>query len=162
MGDTDDRPNCETGHCWLPDRDDEYLLIGCDGDDYFAVRVMDEWLGTTEKDIAWVWTVDWTYTPDDTNMQTASTGHCLGSGGMIDGKPDVANEYCIHNRRDDAKFMSQGQSSPKGSKATMFGCTGSFADTVGGWNGNERIDLPTGDEKPAGCRTTNGEYALQG
>lgn len=120
-----------------------------------------EYLSTSEQDIAWVWTVNWNYMPDDRNMKNASTGRCLGSGGMIEGKPDVANEFCIHNRRDDAKFMSQGQSSPKGSKAVMFGGTGSFAGVVGGWNGGERIDLPTGDGKLAGCRATSGEYTLK-
>lgn len=119
-----------------------------------------EYLGTTDKDIAWVWTVDWTYTPDDRNMQNAATGRCLGSGGMIDGKPDFSNEYCIHKRQDEATFMSQGQASAQGSKAIMFGGTGSFAGAVGGWAGSERIQLSASDGKLAGCRATAGEYTV--
>jgi hypothetical protein len=119
-----------------------------------------EFMGTTDKDMGWVWTVDWTYTSDDKDMQRAATGRCLGSGGMIDGKPEASNEYCIHNRQDGATFMSQGQSSAKGSKATMFGGTGALAGVAGGWTGGERIQLPVSDGKLAGCRVTAGEYTL--
>lgn len=119
-----------------------------------------EYLRTTDKDLAWTWTVDWTYTPDDRNMQNASTGRCLGSGGMIDGKPETSKDYCIHKRRDEATFMSQGQASPQRSKSTMFGGTGSFAGVQGGWEGSERVQLPASDGKLAGCRATVGEYTV--
>jgi len=117
-----------------------------------------EFLSTTEQDMAWVWTVDWTYTPDDRDMQKASTGRCLGSGGMIGGAVDVSNEYCVHNRQGGATYMSQGKSSPQGSKSIMFGGTGIMAGVVGGWTGSERIKLPAADGKLAGCRATSGEY----
>jgi hypothetical protein len=120
-----------------------------------------ELIGTSEKDNAWVWTVDWTYVPDDKNLQNTSTGRCFGSGGMIDGKPDVANDWCIHNQKSGTKYMSQGKSSPVGSKSMMFGGSGDYAGVVGGWIGSGRIDLPASDGKLAGCRALTGEYTLK-
>jgi hypothetical protein len=118
-----------------------------------------ERMGTSEKDNAWVFTIDWTYIPDDKKIENYSSGRCFGSGALAGGKPDVANTYCIHNRMaDDAKFMSQNQASPSGSKATVFGGTGALAGVVGGWVGSAQISLPADDGKLAACRPLTGEY----
>jgi len=119
-------------------------------------------VGTTEKDYAWVWTVDWTYTSDDDNPELAQSGRCFGTGAMIDGQPKPNPEFCLHNRTDGATFMSTGMSSPEGNKFTMFGGTGKLAGVTGGFNGGPLQALPAGEGKLAGCRKTNGEMTLPG
>jgi hypothetical protein len=117
-------------------------------------------IGTTEKDYAWIWTIDWTYTTDDDNPELAQSGGCFGTGAMIDGQPRPNPEFCLHNRTDGAAFMSTGMSSPDGSKFTMFGGTGELAGLSGSFNGGARLDLPADEGKIAGCRKTNGEMTL--
>ena len=122
-----------------------------------------EFIRTTEKDMAWVWTIDWTYMPDDRNMlDDAASGKCLGSGGLVDGKPELSTQFCNHIRKDGATFMSRGTGSPQGSEGTMFGGTGTYEGVVGGFVGSARIDLPADDGRIAGCRPTTAEWTLKG
>lgn len=122
-----------------------------------------EFIRTTEKDMAWVWTIDWTYMPDDRNMlDNAQSGKCLGSGGMVDGKPEPSTQFCKHIRKDGATFMSRGIGGPQGNEGTMFGGTGTFEGVVGGYVGSAQIQLPADEGRIAGCRPSSAEWTLKG
>lgn len=119
-----------------------------------------EYIGTTKKDTAWIWKIDWTYMSDDKDIKKGASGKCFGSGGFVDGKPKVGTTFCSHNQVGGGKFMSYSMSGPKGSKGTFFGGTDKFAGIVGGFVGGPELKLPTGKGRLAGCRQNKAEYTI--
>lgn len=120
-----------------------------------------EYIGTTKKDTAWIWKIDWTYMSDDKDPKLGASGKCFGSGGLVDGKPDISTQFCSHNQVGGGKFMSHGISGQEGGKGTYFGGTEKFAGITGGWVGTARINLPAGEGRLAGCRHLTGEYTTK-
>ncbi len=118
-------------------------------------------IGTTEKDTAWIWKIDWTYMSDDKDPKLGGSGKCFGSGGLVDGKPKIGTTFCTHNPVGGGSYMSYGRGGPKGSKGTYFGGTEKFAGITGGYVGGPEGKLPAGEGRLVGCRHVSGEYTTK-
>jgi len=119
-----------------------------------------EYIGTTKKDTAWIWKIDWTYLSDDKDPKKGASGKCFGSGGLINGKPDISTQFCSYNQVGGGKFMSNGIGGQEGSKATYFGGIEKYAGVTGEFIGTARVNLPAGDGRLVGCRHGSGEYTI--
>ncbi len=119
-----------------------------------------EYYRTTDKDMAWVWKLDWTYVTDDRNPELAASGKCAGTGGLVDGIPDVPPFFCIANRTDGARWMSRVIGGPEGNKGEYFGGIEQAAGISGGYSGGPQIALPADEGKIAGCRAIQSEYTM--
>jgi hypothetical protein len=120
-----------------------------------------EYITTTKKDMAWVYKVDWTFMADDKDPKKGTSGKCFGSGGLVNGKPDIATEFCIHNSVSGGSMMSHGKSGPKAGKGTFYGGIKASAGSVGGFISGARIQLPADKGRIAGCRSSKVEYTQE-
>jgi hypothetical protein len=109
-------------------------------------------IATTKKDMAWGYTLNYTWLSDDHNPMNNSSGRCVGSGGMVGGKYETAPYFCMVNASGGSKFMVRGMGGPKGSKASLYGGSGRFAGVSGTVTGGPRIKLPAPKGHLAACR----------
>jgi hypothetical protein len=117
-------------------------------------------IGTTDKDMGWAYTLNYTWLADDKDPKKSLSGRCVSSGGMVDGKYESAPFFCTVIAADGSKRMTRGVGGPAGSKSVFFGGTGTFTGIEGTVVGGPRIKLPAPKGSFAACRYDEVEYTL--
>lgn len=118
-------------------------------------------LGTTGKDVTWIWTLEWTFMSDDKDPERAASGKCFGSGALIGGKPEANPYFCTHKPVGGGSYMSRGVGGRGGNKTEFFGGTEKYEGISGGSIGGPEIQLPADKGHFAACRQYDAEYTLK-
>ena len=112
-----------------------------------------EYMGTTEKDKAWVFKIDYVFLSEDGVPR--EKGRCFGSGGLVDGEADIATKFCTVTTPSGGTFMSQHKGDGKGATGFYFGGVDHYENMVGGFESGEIEALPVSEDGViAGCRNT--------
>lgn len=121
-----------------------------------------QYVGTTAKDMGYVWTINWTYVVDGDNAALNSSGTCHGSGVIVDGTPEAFQYFCRHIAAEGATHMSRAEGGSASAIGVMFGGAGTMAGISGEWNAGEEVPIPVAEGKMAGCRPASANYTLPG
>ena len=114
-----------------------------------------EFMGTSQKDKAWVFKMDYVFLSDKGHPM--EIGRCFGSGGLVDGTPDISTKFCSAKATDGGAYMSHHAGDAKSASGVYFGGTEQYADMDGGFEGGEVNSVSMKDGKLAGCRPTTRE-----
>lgn len=120
-----------------------------------------EYIGTTEKDMAWAWKIDWTFLPDDKDPMKAASGKCFGSGALINGKPEPNPYFCTQLPAGGGSFMLRGVGGRAGNEGFFFGGTQEFEGIHGSFTGGPEVQLPADKGRLTACRRHTAEYSIE-
>ena len=112
--------------------------------------------------MAWSWKIDVVFASSDNDPKKAAEGQCVGSGGVVNGKPEVAPTFCLYEHAAGGKYMERVIGGPKGTKGTYFGGTGRLAGITGSFTEGPTTKRPADKGKLSGCRPFKGEYSISG
>lgn len=117
-------------------------------------------ISTSKGNMAWTYTLNFTFLPDDKDAENLIAGTCIGSGALVAGKPESLPLFCSNLTGDGSTFMGRVEGGAEEMKSSYFGGTGKFEGITGGSVGGPRMKFPAPKGSFAGCRPVEIEYTV--
>jgi hypothetical protein len=115
-----------------------------------------DYVATTEKDMGYTWSLDFTVLADGDTPALNSSGTCHGSGVIVDATPEALPYFCRHVMADGAIAMSRAEYTSTGIAGVLFG------GATGAYEGGAAVSFPVAEGKIAGCRPMSITLTLPG